>query len=119
MSHPAGSTVAGKLIPRITDGTRPVIVIDIQQIMNQARMSTESIIRIVEIYGDTLEGVDNTAIIYLNSMATPMLQNLYLNLQSLQRQMVIYASAVNPESTNCNRAHNSNSVLRRDHGRPT
>ena len=84
MAHPAGSTVAGNVIRRITDGTRPV-VIDIRQIMSQARMSTESIIRVVENYGDILKGADNTAIIYLNSTATPMLQNLYHDLQSLQR----------------------------------
>ena len=84
MAHPAGSTVVGNVIGRITDGTRPV-VIDIRQIMSQARMSTESIIRVVENYGDMLEGADNTAIIYLNSTATPMLQNLYHDLQSLQR----------------------------------
>ena len=45
-----------------------------------------------------LEGADNTAIYYLNSMAAPMLRNLQRDLQSLQQQMVIYTRAVNPDS---------------------
>ena len=49
-------------------------------------------------YGDMLQGADNTAIYYLNSMAAHMLRNLQRDLQSLQRQMVIYAGAVNPNS---------------------
>ena len=59
--------------------------------MNQARLSTESIIRVVGHYGNMLEGTENTAIIYLNSMAAPMLQNLQRDLQTLQRQLAIYA----------------------------
>ena len=44
-----------------------------------------------------LAGAENTAIIYLNSMAAPMLQNLQRDLQSLQRQMATYAGTVNPD----------------------
>ena len=66
--------------------------------MNQARLSTESIIRVVGHYRDMLQGADNTSIYYLNSMAAPMLQNLQHDLQSLQRQIVNYTGAVNPDS---------------------
>ena len=60
--------------------------------------STVSIVRVVGHYRDMLEGADNTAIYYLNSMAAPMLRNLQRDLQSLQQQMVIYTRAVNPDS---------------------
>ena len=87
----------GNEMNQIPDGTGPV-VIDIRQVMNQARLSTESIIQVVEHYEDMLESAKNIAIVYLNGMAAPMLQNLQRDLQSLQRQMVIYAGTVNPDS---------------------
>ena len=86
----ASSTATGNAIYQIPDGTGPVLI-DVQQVMNQARLSTESIIRVVEHYGDMLEGAENTAIVYLNAIAAPMLQNLQRDLQTLQRQLAIYA----------------------------
>ena len=97
MAQTASSTATGNAMNQIPDGTGPV-VIDIRQVMNQARLSTEIIIRVVGHYEDMLEAAENTAIYYLNSMAAPMLRNLQLDPQSLQRQMVIYAGAVNPNS---------------------
>ena len=97
MAQTASLMATGNAINQIPDGTGPV-VIDIRQVMNQARLSTVSIVRVVGHYRDMLEGADNTAIYYLNSMAAPMLRNLQRDLQSLQQQMVIYTRAVNPDS---------------------
>ena len=77
MAHPTGSTVAGSVIHRMADGARPIIVVNIPQIMSQAKTTTESINQIIDNYGFML---DNNAVIYLNSTAIPMLQNLYHDL---------------------------------------
>ena len=65
--------------------------------MDQARLSTESIIQVIAHYGDMLAGAESTAVLnYLNSMAAPILHNLQRELKSLQRQMATYANVMNP-----------------------
>ena len=63
-----------------------------------AKTITESINQIIDNYGFILVGINNNAVIYLNWTATPTMQNLYHDLQSQQRQMIVYTGAVNLES---------------------
>ena len=47
----------------MADGARPIIVVNIPQIMSQAKTTTESINQIIDNYGFMLEGIDNNALL--------------------------------------------------------
>ena len=98
MAHSASTTPAGNgTNQNLLTRTKPVLI-DIRQIMDRARLSSESIVRVIAHYGDMLAGTDEAILNYLNSMADPMLQNLQQELQILQRQMATYADVMNPNS---------------------
>ena len=66
--------------------------------MDKARLSSESIVRVIAHYGDMLAGEDTAILNYLNSMAAPILHKLQRDLQSVQRQMATYTDVMNPNS---------------------
>ena len=77
--------------------TAPVLI-NVGQIMERARLSSEGIVRVIAHYESMLAGADSAILNYLNSIAAPMLQSLQQDLQSLQRQMATYADIMNPNS---------------------
>ena len=99
MAQTASTTAVGNAANQnLLTRTEPV-VIDIRWIIDKARLSTESIVRVIAHYGDMLAGAESTAVLnYLNLMAAPILHNLQRELQSLQRQMATYADVMNPVS---------------------
>ena len=99
MAQPASTTATGNaVIQHLPDRVEPV-VIDIQWIAEQARLSTVSIIQVIGHYTDMMACTNNAAVLnYLNSMAAPVLHNLQSDLQSLQWQMTTYANVMNPGS---------------------
>ena len=85
MAQLASTTAAGNarnqnLSPR----TAPVLI-DVGQIMERARLSSEGIVRVIAHYESMLAGADPAMLTYLNSVAVPMLQGLQQDLQSQQR----------------------------------
>ena len=99
MAQTASTTAAGNAANQNLPTRTEPVVIDIRWIMDQARLSTESIIRVIAHYGDILAGAKSTTVLnYLNLMAAPILHNLQRELQSLQRQMATYDDVMNPVS---------------------
>ena len=85
--------------------TRPIVVVNLPKLVSQVEMTTQLIHQCVakngHIYGDD----ENTAYIYLDSPAAPILQDLYRDLQSQHRQMITYATAMAVDNAKYNHIH--------------
>ena len=82
------------------DKMAPVVQVDIRSILEQTRLSSASIIQVVDHYTDLMLRITDAEVLsYLNSMAAPALYRLQNNLQSLQQQMATYADAMSPDDS--------------------
>ena len=101
MAQPASTEATGNaIIQDSLNRMAPVVQIDIRSIMEQARLSSASIIQVVDHYTDLMSRITDAEVLnYLNSMAAPALYKLQNNLQSLQQQMTTYAGAMSPDDS--------------------
>ena len=100
MAHLALTEATGNaMVHTSLDNTTPVVQVDIGSILDQARLSSASIIQIVEHYTQLMSRIaDAESLNFLNSMAASALYSHQTNLQSLQQQMATYAGAMNGNS---------------------
>ena len=85
MAQPPSTTAAGNKTNQNLPTKKEPVLIDIRQIMDRARLSSEGIVRVIAHYEGMLAGAETAILNYLNSMAAPMLQSLQQELKSLQR----------------------------------
>ena len=82
--------------------TTPVVV-DIRDIENRARQTSEAVTQIVENHERMMSladiVVDSEAFNHLHSMTAFSLHKLQTNLRSLHHQMTTYAGAIGPDDT--------------------
>ena len=77
---------------------RPVVVVNFQQLLSHVEATTQNVYSCVNEHGIIYQDQEHNAYVYLNSPATSTLQTLYHDLQSQQRQIVTYATAMSVEA---------------------
>ena len=79
--------------------TRPVVVINLQQMMNEVEATMKRALSCINDNQVLYQDKDNIAYLYLDPLTTSTLQFLYEDLRKKQRSMVTYGAAMSNETS--------------------
>ena len=79
--------------------TRPVVVVNFHQLMNEVEATTKSVYSCINDNQVLYQDQDDNAYLYLDPLTTSTLQILYQDLRSKQRSMVTYGTAMSKETS--------------------
>ena len=85
--------------------TRPVVVVNLQQMMNEVEATMKRALSCINDNQVLYQDEDNIAYLYLDPLTTSTLQFLYEDLRKKQRSMVTYMSNVQETSIKYNHIH--------------